>query len=265
MNPHAAVTQVEVAFAGGTHATHDEPHVAMLASDSHVLPQRWKPVRHTKPQFVPSQVADALAGAVHGVHEVPQDEALVLLTHVPVQLWKLALHAVPQVAAAHVGVPFATIGQPVQVPQCSGSVARFASQPFAGLLSQSENPSEHVNPHVPEVQFAVAFGGVGHAVPHVPHVAVVSRRASQPFATLPSQLPNPALQFNSEQAPLTHEPVAFANEHDVPQTPQLVTVTLVLVSQPFVPSPSQLPKPGRHGPIAQVPLAQVAPAFENVH
>jgi hypothetical protein len=62
-----------------------------------------------------------------------------------------------------------------------------------------------------------------------------------------------------------HAAVALANEHAVPHAPQFAIVTFVLVSQPFAGSLSQLPKPGRHAPIAHVPAAQVAPAFENVH
>jgi hypothetical protein len=170
--------------------------------------------------LVPSQVADAFAGTAHGTHEVPHELALVLLTQFPAQQWKLALHEAPQVAATQVAVPFDTAGHPVQVPQCIGSLARSASQPLAGLLSQSENPAAQVNPQAPAVQFAVACGGVGHAVPHAPQVAVVSRRASQPLTALPSQLPKPALQFNRLQAPLTQEPEAFANEHAVPHAPQ---------------------------------------------
>lgn len=122
-----------------------------------------------------------------------------------------------------------------------------------------------MNPQVAAAQVAVACGGVGHEVPQAPQATVVSRRASHPLTALPSQLPKPVLQFNRVQAPLTHEPEAFANEHVVPQAPQLATVTLVFVSQPLLASPSQLPKPGRHGPIAHEPTEQVAPAFENVH
>jgi hypothetical protein len=95
----------------------------------------------------------------------------------------------PQLAALQVAVPLAVVPHAVHVPQWLGSLERFASQPFAGLLSQSAKPTLQVKPHDPIVQFAVAFGGVGHVVPQAPHVAVVLSVASQPFEAFPSQLP----------------------------------------------------------------------------
>ena len=263
--PHAPLTHVAVEFAGGRHGEHDDPQVIALASETHAAPQRWNPARHTNPQLVPSHVADAFAGATHAVHEAPHESALVLLRQSAPHAWKPALHAMPHVEPTHVALPLVTNGHAVHVPQWVGSVARFASQPLAGLLSQSANPRLQVKPHVPEVQFGVAFGGVGHALPHMPHVATVSRCASHPLPALPSQLPKPTLQFNRLQAPLTHDAAAFANEHAVPHAPQLAIVTLVLVSQPLVMSASQLPKPGRQVLIAHVPAVQVAPAFANEH
>ena len=52
--------------------------------------------------------------------------------------------------------------------------------------------------------------------------------------------------------------------HEVPQAPQFVTV-VVLVSQPLVGLPSQLPKPAEHTG-AQLPplqLVELAPAVEH--
>ena len=59
--------------------------------------------------------------------------------------WKPALHATPQVLAPHVALPFEggtghTVEHP---PQWRTSSAGWISQPFAGLLSQSEKPALH--------------------------------------------------------------------------------------------------------------------------
>jgi len=39
VKPHVEPLQVAVAFAGGVHAAHNEPHVAGAASLAHVPPQ----------------------------------------------------------------------------------------------------------------------------------------------------------------------------------------------------------------------------------
>jgi len=79
---------------------------------------------------------------------------------------------------------------------------------------------------------------------------------SQPLATLPSQLPKPALHAASRQAPPAHAVVALGNAQIAPQPPQLPRLVLVLVSQPFVASPSQLAKPELQEPSVQTPLTQ---------
>ena len=55
---------------------------------------------------------------------------------------------------------------------------------------------------------------------------------SQPFAALPSQLPNPALHAATPHEPAEHAAVPFAAEHTVPHAPQLLTLVSRLVSQP---------------------------------
>src|SRR5438045_3572886 len=97
----------------------------------------------------------------------------------------------------------------------------------------------------PAVQAAVALAST-HAWPQVPQLASVALRSvSQPLATLLSQLPKPALQA-IWQAPATQLAAPFAVEQALPQAPQLVTLVLVLVSQPLVTSPSQSPNPAVH-------------------
>jgi hypothetical protein len=81
----------------------------------------------------------------------------------------------------------------VQVPQLVTVVLRFVSQPFATLPSQLPNPVEQPMAHVPPEHDGVPFAAEQGA-PHAPQFAVLEfRLVSQPFAALPSQLPNPAL------------------------------------------------------------------------
>jgi hypothetical protein len=94
----------------------------------------------------------------------------------------------------------------------------------------------------------------------LPQALVVFKLASQPFATLPSQLPQPALQV-IEQAPSVQEALPFTPLQALPQVPQLEMLVCVLVSHPFELMPSQLPQPALHVPSAQVPLAHDSLAF----
>lgn len=74
-------------------------------------------------------------------------------------------------------------------------MARLVSQPLARLLSQSANPALQEMPHAPALQDAVPLFEL-HTFVQLPQcVASVFRFVSQPFARLPSQLLNPALQL----------------------------------------------------------------------
>lgn len=55
--------------------------------------------------------------------------------------------------------------------------------------------------------------------------------------------------------------LAFRREHLNPHPPQLSGFVTVLVSQPFVGSPSQSLNPGRHGPRTHLLPAQAGSAF----
>jgi hypothetical protein len=92
---------------------------------------------------------------------------------------------------------------------------------------------------------------------------LVLKFASHPFAALPSQLPNPGLHTGT-QLPAEQVVVPFALVHAPPHEPQLAWLVWVLVSQPFVRSPSQLPNPESHE-IAQAPLEQLAVPFALLH
>jgi hypothetical protein len=95
--------------------------------------------------------------------------------------------------------------------------------------------------------------------PQVPQFAIVFSDASQPFAAMPSQLPNPRLQVN-EQVPVLQEDVALAALQDVPQAPQFKRFVLVFVSQPLFLLPSQsLNAPVQTG--VQTPVTQLVVPF----
>ena len=112
---------------------------------------------------------------------------------------------------------------------------------------------------MPPKQDAVPFGFV-HALPQLPQLAtLVLRFASQPFAALPSQLPNPRLQMGA-QAPAEQTVVPFAFVQAPPHEPQFATLIWVFVSQPFDKVPSQLPNPESHA-MAQDPTEQLAVPF----
>jgi hypothetical protein len=65
------------------------------------------------------------------------------------------------------------------------------------------------------------------------------------LASVPSQLPKPALQLEIAHTPEPHVAVALVREHVPPQTPQFVRV-LRRTSQPLLSMPSQLPQPASH-------------------
>src|SRR5579883_2094265 len=89
----------------------------------------------------------------------------------------------------------------LQAPQFRGSPCRFASQPFAGFMSQSAKPMlQASSEHCPFAQEPVALAKV-QAAPQAPQFAMsVERLASQPFIGLPSQSPQGALQEPTPQA-----------------------------------------------------------------
>ena len=94
-------------------------------------------------------------------------------------------------------------------------------------------------------------------MPHAPQLAgLVSVLVSQPFAVLPSQFPKPELQAVIAHALLVQAGVAFGKLQVVPQAPQFVTLLVVFVSQPLVPSASQFPNPVVQATIPQVPVVQ---------
>src|SRR5436190_1717267 len=75
----------------------------------------------------------------------------------PSQLAEPALQAMVQLALRRAGVLLVEEQARVQLPQWGGSVARFTSQPLAGLPSQSAKPVAHCKTaQVPPAQRGVA-------------------------------------------------------------------------------------------------------------
>ena len=101
-------------------------------------------------------------------------------------------------------------------------------------------------------------------LPHWPQLEVVVSDASQPLLTSASQLPEPALQ-EIEQLPRLQDGVPLLLLHTFEHVPQLVRLVCVLVSQPFVAMPSQLPHPELHVPRVHVPLVHDSEAFARSH
>lgn len=67
----------------------------------------------------------------------------------------MALQLIPQTPDAQLAVPLVVLHAFGHEPQCSGSVLRFTSQPFATLLSQLENPLLQAMAQAPAAQEAV--------------------------------------------------------------------------------------------------------------
>jgi len=94
----------------------------------------------------------------------------------------------------------------------------------------------------------------------------VVSEVSQPLASLPSQLPKPALQPPRPHTPARHAAVPLAGDAQrIPHAPQCKALSVVLVSQPLVSLPSQLPKPATHAPTAQRPPVHAGVALGRLH
>jgi hypothetical protein len=186
----------------------------------------------------------------------------------------LAQLAMVQVEALQASLAFATLQTVPQAPQLFTLEVVFTSQPSDCVPLQSRKPvSQLPITHAPAEHASVEFGRL-QSVGQVPQwLGSVCRFASQPFATVPSQLANPVLQLEMAQALATHDDVALARLQVLPQVPQFEVVVRRSVSQPFTALASQLPKFALqvmpHAPALQVgvPLVELqtvphAPQFE---
>jgi hypothetical protein len=145
----------------------------------------------------------------------------------------------------------------LQAPQLFTLVPRFASQPFAGLLSQSAKPAKHVNPHMPVVQVGVAFAGARQTLPQLPQFAVVSRGASQPSTSMLLQSSKPASHVPSVHMAFVQSAAPFVNMQAFLQNAQFCAVPSI-VSQPSIGSELQSAVPGMQGFCTQLPCLHVS-------
>jgi hypothetical protein len=147
--------------------------------------------------------------------------------------------AISHVPVEHVSDAFARL-QPVPHAPQFDSVVSGVSHPFGAEPSQLPHPEVHApRVQVPVEQLSAAFGR-SHEVPQDPQFVSVESDASQPFASLPSQLPWVELHEATAHIPVAQVAVAFAREHNTPHEPQSASVRSD-VSHPFASIESQSP------------------------
>lgn len=113
-------------------------------------------------------------------------------------------------------------------------------------------------------QLAVALAKL-HALSQAPQCDVLFVVfVSQPLDVAPSQFANPELHA-MPQVPLEQLGVPFELEQTLPHPPQLLTLLPVLVSQPLLASPSQLPNPTVQSTSSHTPVEQLAVALARAH
>jgi hypothetical protein len=104
------------------------------------------------------------------------------------------------------------------------------------------------------------------ACPHVPQFAlVVLRLVSQPFETVPSQLPQPAVHEAMPHVPPVQAGVPFAGVgQGLPHAPHAVIDVFKFTSQPFVELPSQFANPELHDAMPHAPATHDGKPFAGV-
>lgn len=171
----------------------------------------------------------------------------------------------PQTPFKQLGVPPTAWHAEPQAPQLSTFFVVSTSHPSATWLSQSANPVAHLMEQAPRAQVAVSLL-VEQGLPQPPQFAASeSELTSQPSFGSPLQSAQPGLQLAIAHTPFEHSGLAFGGVQAALQAPQLSVSTFLLVSHPFVASPSQSPRGGTHVSILQTPPSHFAAAFANVH
>ncbi len=136
---------------------------------------------------------------------------------------------------------------------------------------QQMSVPEHLRPQAPQLNWSLLRSvhvplqhvrPLAQTFPQAPQLLLSVRRlVSQPSAGLVLQSANPELQLAITQVPLEQAMVALAPEQTWPQLPQLLTLLLMLVSQPSAWLPLQSAKPELQPAITQVPLVQAMVAL----
>lgn len=226
---HEAITHVPAPHPGVPFATkHAIPQPPQFCGSfvivvSHPFPafpsQSPLPARHWEYVQLPPAHAGTPPWAGHGLLHAPQLATLVcVFTSQPFaafmsQSAKPALQVIPHMPERHAGWALAAPAQVLpHVPQLAVLCAVFTSQPSAALLLQSAYVPVHAKPQVPIAQVALAFAGLGQALPHIPQLSGSVSLETQ----APLQLVRPGPQV-MVQAPALHtRPAPHAWLH-VPQ------------------------------------------------
>jgi hypothetical protein len=266
--PQTPALHAPVAFAGAQSRPQppqcDALVLVLVSQPLAVLPSQLpKPALQAKPQVDWRQTAAALLRGGHTTPQPPQCDALrVVSTHTLLQLVRPA--------QSRVHTPDAQKNPVAQVfphaPQWLALELVLVSQPFDALPSQLPKPALQLpTPQAPPAQAGVALGTV-QAFPHAPQwLALVPVLVSHPFDALPSQLPKPALQFPTPQAPEAQVGVAFASAHAAAQRPQFEGLVSRLVSQPLRALPSQSPQFAAQLSTTHAPALQPGTALGREH
>ena len=165
------------------------------------------------------------------------------------------LHVPPTQA----GVALAREGQAFpQLPQLAALVAVFTQ-----TLPHWVSPLPH-DPEQTRVLPITRLSGVDapQKFPQSPLLDGCSSEVSQPFAGLPSQLPQPALQVRP-QLPAVQAAMPLFDGQTVPQLPQFRRSVRVSTSQPLPAIPSQSRNPSWQV-TTQAPATQVGTVFASV-
>ena len=207
-----------------------------------------------------------------GVQATPQAPQLKLvlsgvshpLAALPSQFDQPALQvSSSQVPVEQLAAALARLQEVPQVPQLARVVVGV-SQPLPRSPSQSAEPVlQEIVSHVPDAQDSLAFGR-SQVTPQAPQLVRLVSGVSQPLASTPSQLENPALQLVVVHVPDVQVAAPLARLHGVPQDPQSLRVVMG-VSQPLASMPSQLENPGLQLRILHAPEPQVAVALAREH
>ncbi len=220
------------------------PHVSLGGpAVTHAPAMQFCPARHARPQAPQLELLLDRSTQLPPQNVVPPGH---VLTHAPAEQAVPAPHARPH------------------NPQLALSTFVFTSHPSATAPLQFAKPALQLAiPHAPPLQDDVALGAE-HTRPHAPQfVTLLARETSQPFAGLPSQLPNPALHAPIAHAPSEHDAPAFAKLHTRPHEPQFATLTSVFTSQPSGSSMLQSANPRLHTGV-QFPALQNGAEFARV-
>ena len=140
------------------------------------------------------------------------------------------VHIALQPPLVHVAVPFATVGQDMQLePQCVGSV--FVSYWHELGVPHPEYPDAQVVPHAPAVHVAMPFATVGHAAQAAPQklgFVCVSAQVPPQFVVPPPQVSEHSYPPASPSLQLG----VLVPTHDVVQLPH-VAGNVMFVPQPI--------------------------------